>query len=113
MTEQKKIKKVVQIAPGLYVDRAVHPAIQRGRWMHLDEEGYRKIGVNLKQRNSLQRLYEAGFLRMAKVSPRIVLLDMESWDKHVQACAADPWLWDDADNLAAYRGTYGKAEVER
>jgi hypothetical protein len=104
--------KVVQIAPGLYVDRAKHPSIQRGRWMHLDDAGYRAIGVTVKQRNSLERLYEAGMIRMSKVSPRIVLLDLDSWEKHVQLCADDPWYWDAEKNLNAYRGTYGKCEVE-
>lgn len=107
MTEGKNVR-VVQIAPGLYVDRSKHPAIPRSNWLHLDDAGYRSLGLSREHRNTVDRLYLAGKIRLARIRPRVTLLDMDSWKKHIEECVADPWYWDRPENLRAYRGRSAK-----
>jgi hypothetical protein len=101
---------LVQIAPGVFVDKSIRRQISQNRKvMLLDEAGYRALGLTEKQRNSLWRLCEAGMLKIYPVTPRVRLLDMQSWNEHMERLESDPWFWDDPANIQHYRGTYSKS----
>jgi hypothetical protein len=63
--------------------------------------------LNDSQHKTIRRLAEAGFIKVTFIAPRVWLLDLASWNQHVERVSADPWFWDpEGKNLARYRGTY-------
>lgn len=108
---------LIQAAPGIFVDPikrhelALAPDVE---WERLDDAGMKRIGMSDQQENSLLRLAEAGFITIARVTPRLLLLNMQSWREHIARVANDPWFWDqDGRNLFKYRGTYRRPADER
>ena len=98
--------KVVQIAPGVWVDPARIAIPVERKYLLLDDRGYAEIGLTVKQQKTLSRLFESGRIVLYIITPRVWLLDLTSWRKHLELVAADPWYWDDRRHLEAYRGTY-------
>ncbi|PTY03910.1 hypothetical protein DB346_02940 [Verrucomicrobia bacterium LW23] len=46
-------------------------------------------------RETLMRLIMGGFIEGIKVSPRVWLINLQSWFNHLDRCAADPEFWND------------------
>jgi hypothetical protein len=101
-----KATRLVQIAPGVHVDTTVVRIDPARKYLLMDVDGYTQIGLNPDQRNTLSRLYQAGQITLYQVSPRVVLLDLESWHAHLKRVAEDPWYWEDRRRLNTYRGSY-------
>lgn len=95
-----------QIAPGVYVDERVVQLDRERRWLLLDDAGLAEIGLTRKQYWTLTRLAEAGMIKLYRVSPRVALMDLGTWWKHMEAVGEDPWFWEDRKRIQAYRGTY-------
>ena len=98
--------KVVQIAPGVWVDPARLAIPVERKYLLLDKRGYEEIGLTVKQQKTLSRLFEAGWIVLYVVTPRVWLLDLASWREHLKRVASDPWWWSDRRHLETYRGTY-------
>jgi hypothetical protein len=103
--------KLVQVAPGVYVEPGVRPELPVGRRMHLlsghgGSASYAALGLTVRQEATLKRLAESGFIKIIWFAPRSGFLDLDSWDRHLAACADDPWYWDDTKRINAYRGAY-------
>ena len=98
--------KLIQIAPGLWIDPARITLPVDRKYLLLDKRGYAEIGLTIKQQKTLSRLFQAGWITLYTVTPRVWLLDLPSWRKHLETVSADPWWWDDRRHLEAYRGTY-------
>ena len=74
----------VQVTPALLAELGFAPALEpRAR------------------RETLQRLAAAGFVRLARISPGVTLLDLDSWQEHMWRCLSDPDYWE--RDGAAYR----------
>ena len=51
-----------------------------------------------------RRLAAGGFVRVARISPNITLLDLDSWRDHLWRCLADPDYWErDGEAERRYR----------
>lgn len=98
---------LLEVSPGLFVDPTVRRECANGSgWVLLDPKGMQQLGLPWNQRRQLWRLNEAGFIRMAIYTPKMALLELQSWREHLVR-VQDPWFWDkDGANLRKYRGTY-------
>lgn len=108
---EDKPKNVIRVAPGIYIDPTQRGEVGPGRrWLLLDKKGYEQLGISgfcEGKRNTMRRLWEAGLIRVSLISPKLYLLDMDSWESHIRRCEEDPWLWDrEGPVLKAYRQTY-------
>lgn len=95
-----------QVAPGVFVDPGRCTVPEGRRVLLMDDAGYAAIGLTPAQQKTLFRLSECGKIVIYRVAPRVTLLDAESWRQHLRRVADDPWYWENADNMNAYRGTY-------
>jgi hypothetical protein len=67
-----------------------------------------RLGLGENGWNTLRRLMRAGFVQGTAVAPATTLLDLTSWENHLQAVQEDPEFWDadspaGAENLRRYR----------
>lgn len=85
------------------------------RWSQVTPELLRALGFapaldTRARRDTLQRLANAGFVRLARISPGCTLLDMDSWAEHLGRCLADPDYWE--KDGAAFR-KYAKSNFTK
>ena len=70
-----------------------------GRWMRLTDELVAGLGFSHGRRrtrwDTLMRLGRAGYIDIVHLSPGCWMLDLDSWFRHLAACAEDPELWDE------------------
>lgn len=99
-------KGFIEVAPGVYVDPSLRAQLAEGEWQLLDAKGLENIGLTPSQMHTIARLAEAAFVKVAKITPRLMMLNMPSWKAHLQRTAEDPWYWDGGRNIDRYRGTY-------
>jgi len=97
---------LVQIAPGIFVDPKRVTLDQERHFLLLDADGYKALGLRKGNGKSLLRLFECGKIKLHRITPRLSLLDLDSWREHMQQVGEDPWYWENTKNLSAYRGTY-------
>lgn len=88
------VSRWVQLADGTY-----HPEPFPYRWVQLTPELLRELGFaqdasDRVRRDTLQRLAAAGFVRLARISPGVTMLDLDSWQEHMWRCLADPDYWE-------------------
>lgn len=78
-----------------------------GRWMRLSAElcaelGFRDVN-RYRKHETMMRLHRAGFIDMVQPSPGVWLLDIDSWYRHLKACADNPEMWEEgSDDRATY-----------
>jgi len=70
-----------------------------GRWVRLSaglcaELGFRDVS-RYRKHETVMRLCRAGFIDMVQPSPGVWLLDIDSWFRHLKACAENPEMWED------------------
>ena len=97
---------LLQVSPGLFVDPMIRCEVQPGKlnWLLLNARGYAAIGLEPRQYLTLRRLWEAQFIILSPVAPRLVMLNLDSWEKHRAAVAEDPWFWArGGENLRRYQ----------
>lgn len=103
---------LIQVGTGIYIDPVERLKLVGKRWVLLDERGYKQLGVDgfgPSQRDSMRRLSVEGFIRISVITPRVWLLDVESWLRHLDRCANAPWFWDRrGPAIAKLRRTYRK-----
>jgi|GEM_PF-5516367 len=100
---------IAQVAPGVWVDTVQHKVnvTKSKRLLLLDKKGWELLGISHHQEVTLRRLHESGFIIIVQVAPRIWFLDVDSWEKHLDKVAEDPWFWErEGKNIEKYRGTY-------
>ena len=59
----------------------------------LDEIGFRGISRSVGDA-TLRRLAEAGEVEIVHVSPKVRMLDLDSWWRFINACIEDPEKWE-------------------
>ncbi len=52
--------------------------------------------------DTLYRLARAGFIETIKVAPRTILLNVDSYYRHLRRCAEDPWFWENSKRMERY-----------
>jgi hypothetical protein len=97
---------LAQMAPGVWVDPNRVKVDSERKWLLLDASGYMALGLSRDKQKSIYRLFECGRIKLHRITPRLTLLDLESWEAHLQMVHDDPWYWENRRNLEAYRGTY-------
>lgn len=110
-SNSEKPSVLVRVAPGIYIDPTQRTDAYPGQhWLLLDRKGYEQLGIAGFGENkweTMRRLWEAGLIRLSLISPKLALLDLDSWKAHLRRCEEDPWLWDrEGPVLKAYRRTY-------
>lgn len=86
-----------------------------GRWVRITEELVASLGFQDGRRRrrweTLMRLGRAGYIDILHLSPGCWMLDLDSWFRHLAACADDPDMWDegseDRDNYLHVNGLGG------
>ncbi len=77
------------------------------------ELGFRDLDRGRKY-ETLKRLNRAGYIEMHHVSPGCWLLELDSWFRHLAACADDPDFWDeDGDERRHYLEANGMGGWKR
>ena len=69
------------------------------RWAQATPELLRTLGLapsvsDRARLDTLRRLALGGFVRVARISPGVTLLDLDSWRDHLWRCLADPDYWE-------------------
>ena len=78
-----------------------------GRWVRMSaklcaELGFRDMSRDRKH-ETMMRLHRAGFIDMVQPSPGVWLLDIDSWFRHLKACAENPEMWEeDSEDRKTY-----------
>lgn len=85
------------------------------RWAQVTRELLQELGfapdASVRSRSdTLQRLAAAGFVRLARISPGVTLLDLDSWQEHLWRCLADPFYWEEGSEA---REKYAEANFTR
>jgi len=80
------------VGPGLYVDPVERADLKPGMrsWMLLNDAGMKRIGPTPAQYDTVFRLAESGFIIVSNWAPRLWVLDMNSWEAHLDRTAEDP-----------------------
>lgn len=96
--------ELVSVAPGVYVDPAVHADIKPGQgYVMLDSRGLAKLGLSTCQDKTIRRLAHAGMIDLYPISPRCRLLKLDTWEKHLKSVSTDPDFWDRPINRKRWR----------
>lgn len=91
------------------------PVPVAGRYVRLDSStatllGFpARAGADARERcryDTILRLGRAGFVDLVRVAPNTILLDLDSWYRHLADCMDDPDRWEDGRDD---RKTYLKA----
>lgn len=91
------------------------PVPVAGRYVRLDSStatllGFpARAGSDARERcryDTILRLGRAGFVDLVRVAPNTILLDLDSWYRHLADCMDDPDRWDEGGDD---RDTYLKA----
>jgi len=85
------------------------------RWAQLTKELLEELGFapglsDEARRDTMQRLAAAGFVRLARISPGVTLLDLDSWEAHLWRCLEDPFYWEPGGEA---REKYAEANFTR
>jgi hypothetical protein len=95
---------LITVAPGVFIDplirREIDPAEQ---YILLDAAGLKKLGLTSSQEKLLLRLEHAGLINTHKITPRRRLLNLSSWQRHLDAVDADPDFWENPDRRRRWR----------
>ena len=92
------------------------PVPVAGRYVRLDSStatllGFpARAGSDARERcryDTILRLGRAGFVDLVRVAPNTILLDLDSWYRHLADCMDDPDRWEDGRDD---RKTYLKAD---
>ena len=113
---------MVQVAPGRYVpqdEKKGAPDVTLAAYVENDDGTYRPVPFNERmvrvdrrlihmlgftgQWHTVRRLARAGFIEMIAISPRVTLLNLDSWFNHLRRCAEEPEFWEADANLEEYR----------
>lgn len=74
------------------------PVPVAGRWVRLTaavaaQMGFRDAGRS-RRYDTLLRLWRAGFIDVAHVSPGVYMIDMDSWHRHLAEVTEDDGYWE-------------------
>lgn len=96
-------------------DGSYAPVPVAGRYARLDSRLAAKLGFPARSADderersrydTILRLGRAGFVDVVRVAPNTILLDLDSWYRHLADCMDDPDRWDEGGED---RETYLKA----
>ena len=93
-------------------DGTFAPVPVAGRYVRLNAQvaatlGFVGDGTSDKNRyDTILRLGRAGFVDLVRVAPNTILLDLDSWYRHLADCMDNPEMWDEGSEE---RDTYLKA----
>ena len=80
------------------VDGGYTPVPIAGRYVRLTSSLAAQMGFRDADRSrrydTLLRLWRAGFVEIAHVSPGVYMLEMDSWHRHLSEVCADEGYWD-------------------
>lgn len=82
-------------------DGTYAPVPVAGRYVRLSSQvaatlGFVGDGTSDKNRyDTILRLGRAGFVDLVRVAPNTILLDLDSWYRHLADCMDNPDMWDD------------------
>lgn len=82
-------------------DGTYAPVPVAGRYVRLNSQvaatlGFVGDGTSDKNRyDTILRLGRAGFVDLVRVAPNTILLDLDSWYRHLADCMDNPDMWDD------------------
>ena len=85
-------------------DGTYAPVPVAGRYVRLDSKTATLLGFPLRAGESgkercrydtILRLGRAGFVDVVRISPNTILLDLDSWYRHLADCMDDPERWDE------------------
>ena len=90
-------------------DGTFAPIPVAGRYVRLTSQvaatlGFIGDGTSDKNRyDTILRLGRAGFVDLVRVAPNTILLDLDSWYRHLADCMDNPEMWDeDSEDLKTY-----------
>ena len=90
-------------------DGTFAPVPVAGRYVRLNSQvaatlGFVGDGTSDKNRyDTILRLGRAGFVDLVKVAPNTILLDLDSWFRHLAECMDNPEMWDEgSEDLETY-----------
>ena len=90
-------------------DGTFAPVPVAGRYVRLNSQvaaslGFVGDGTSDKNRyDTILRLGRAGFIDLVRVAPNTILLDLDSWYRHLADCMDNPEMWDEgSDELDTY-----------
>ena len=90
-------------------DGTYAPVPVAGRYVRLTSQvaatlGFIGDGTSDKNRyDTILRLGRAGFVDLVRVAPNTILLDLDSWYRHLADCMDNPEMWDDgSEELETY-----------
>ena len=103
---------LIQVSPGKFVSPNGKPPEQilaevfhngdgtlgirplpNGRYIRLSRRTVKLLGIS--RPTTIQRLGIAGFVEVARPSPGVYLLNLDSWLSHLQRTQDDPDFWDE------------------
>lgn len=96
-------------------DGTYAPVPVAGRYVRLDSKTASLLGFPMRagddggercRYDTILRLGRAGFVDVVRVAPNTILLDLDSWYRHLAGCMDDPERWEDGKED---RETYLKA----
>lgn len=113
--------EMVRVAPGEYAPldpKRTAPAAVLSVWRATGSGTYRAEPITdrmlrLNQQlakvlgfqgsyDTIYRLGRAGFIEIVKVAPHTTLLNVDSYYRHLRACADDPWFWENEERAGRY-----------
>lgn len=93
-------------------DGTFAPVPVAGRYVRLDSRTATLLGFPARagedgsercRYDTILRLGRAGFVDVVRVAPNTILLDLDSWYRHLADCMADPDRWDEGgEDRATY-----------
>lgn len=85
-------------------DGTFAPVPVAGRYIRLDSKTATLLGFPMREGDgglercrydTILRLGRAGFVDLVRVAPNTILLDLDSWYRHLADCMDDPERWDE------------------
>ena len=90
-------------------DGTYAPVPVAGRYVRLNSQvaaslGFVSDGTSDRNRyDTILRLGRAGFIDLVRVAPNTILLDLDSWYRHLADCMDNPEMWDEgSEDLKIY-----------
>lgn len=97
-------KTLITIAPGIYIDPLQRTELEpEGKYVLLDAQGLRSLGLTPAQERMLLRLDRAEMIKIHQLTPRRRLLNLSTWQQHLRNVDEDPEFWRKHDNLRRWR----------
>lgn len=95
--QRGRISKYVMCRWSEQSDGTYLPVPLRWRMMQVGPRMIEALGFTrgrqVIKNDTFRRLADAGFINLVQVSPKVWMLDLDSWFAHVEECLNDPEYW--------------------